>query len=146
MTYAHVQDVLNRWIASSLPPSQETITAYLEDATDLIDSEFPTLAHRITTDTVLARRAKIVATRMVMRVLTNPDQLRTSMETTGPFSGSVTYAAETLNGLYLSDEDRALLSPEPARLPQAFSIDTTPGHNATDAHVLYGSQIMNMPE
>ena len=145
MPYATADDVIRRWIASTLPPDKETITGYLEDATVLIDAEFPDLAARAAANPVIAARAAVVARRMVMRVLTNPDQLRSTSETTGPFSGGVTYATETLNGLYLSDEDRALLSAVPTRTQIAFSIDPTPAARAAGP-VLYTTQIANTPE
>ena len=116
--YATAQDILSRWIASTLPPDETVISSYLADASVLMDAEFPDLAQRVKSDPATRARAAVVARRMVMRVLTNPDQIRQVNETSGPFSGGVTYAAETLNGLYLSDEDRAvgLTSTHPAGL------------------------------
>ncbi|MDK8236792.1 hypothetical protein [Actinomyces urogenitalis] len=145
--YATAQDILSRWIASTLPPDETVISSYLADASVLMDAEFPDLAQRVKSDPATRARAAVVARRMVMRVLTNPDQIRQVNETSGPFSGGVTYAAETLNGLYLSDEDRALLSASPARTQQAWAIDPTPAPTTTpDEPVLYGTQVVTLPE
>ena len=145
MPYATADDVIRRWIASTLPPDKETITGYLEDATVLIDAEFPDLAARAAANPVIAARAAVVARRMVMRVLTNPDQLRSTSETTGPFSGGVTYATETLTGVSLPDGDRAPLSAVPPRTQIAFSTAPPPAARAAGP-VLYTSQIANTPE
>lgn len=146
VAYAQHKDIAARWIASTLPPDTEVINGYLEDATILIDAEFPDLRQRIATDPSgsIRNRARLVCCRMVLRVLTNPDQVRQVQDTTGPFSGSVTYAAETLAGLYLSDDDRALLSAGPARTQQAFTIDPTPTPRISPT-ALYTSQITGWP-
>lgn len=129
-TWASIADLRARWIASTYQPDDAVIETFLEDASVIIDSAYPDLRDRAKQDTsgVVAARARLVCCRMVMRVLTNPDMLRSVQDTTGPFSGGVTYAAETLSGLYLSAEDRALLSERPASARgKAFEIDLLAG-------------------
>lgn len=143
--WATVHDVTSRWIASTMAPQDEVVSAYLDDASELIDAEFPDLRARAARAPQVGRRARLVCVRMVMRVLTNPDMVRSVQDTTGPFSGGVTYAAETLSGLYLSDDDRALLRPDPARTQQAFTIDPTPLPR-DPGPVLYGRQVLGLPQ
>ncbi|MBD3689871.1 hypothetical protein H8R18_01290 [Nanchangia anserum] len=115
MVYADVADVHGRWVASAIPPDDDVIARYLEDATALIDADAkitPPVAERLGIEPGLDVRARIVCVRMVMRCLTNPDQVRSRAETDGPYSGTLTYATETLAGaLAVTDDDRALLSP-----------------------------------
>lgn len=148
MVYADVADVKARWIATTPPPADEVIRAYLEDATALIDADTkitPPVAERLDTEPTLAARARIVAARMVMRLLTNPDQIRSTSETDGPFSGTLTYATETLSGaLGLTDADRALLSP--MRRKVSTIMPYIERQFDAGAGVLYPSQVINLPE
>ena len=108
---AEPQDVVARWISSTPVPDTETIRQYLADAQELLAAEFPKLEVKALASIVYKRRAKIVLCRMVLRALTNPDSVRYVQETTGPFSGGITYGAETLGGLQVTDSDRAILNP-----------------------------------
>lgn len=142
--FATVEDVRSRWIASSIMPERETVQAYLEDASMIMAAEYPQLQANCESDSECARRARLVCSRMVMRVLTNPDQHRQVQETTGPFAGTVTFGAETLGGLMLTQEDRALLAKAPSR--RVFSIAPVGFDRLTSSDedpVLYVEQVVN---
>lgn len=114
MVYATVSDVLDRWISSTLPPDNKVIEKYLTDASLLIDSDpdiYPPVSDRIDTEPGLRDRVGLVCVRMVMRCLSNPDNVRQMSEGASPYSASVTYGAETLGGLELTDKDREALRP-----------------------------------
>lgn len=114
MVYATVQDVLDRWISSQLPPDSKVIEKYLGDAQMLIDGDpdiYPPVASRIDSEPGLRERAALVCVRMVIRCLSNPDNVRQMQEAATPYSASITYGAETLGGLELTDKDRAMLRP-----------------------------------
>lgn len=108
---AEPHDVVARWISSSPVPDTETIRQYLADAQELLATEFPRLEVEAENSVVYRRRAKIVLCRMVLRALSNPDSVRHVQETTGPFSGGITYGTETLGGLQVTDAERAILAP-----------------------------------
>lgn len=112
---AEPRDVLARWVASTPPPDDGVVTQYLADAEELLAVEFPLLQSRAREDPVFARRAKLAICRMVLRTLSNPDNVRSIQDTTGPFSGSVTYGSETLGGLEVTDAERAILDPARTR-------------------------------
>lgn len=112
----------------------------------IMSTEYPQLEANCEADEDCANRARMVCARMVIRVLTNPDQHRQVQDTTGPFSGSITFGVETLGGLTLTQEDRALLAKAPAR--RVFSIapagfKALRGDDGGDS-VLYAEQIVNL--
>lgn len=147
MVYASVDDVKGRWISSSLLPDEDVIRAYLEDASTLIDSDpliSPPVAARVSSEPGLASKAKLVCIRMVLRCLTNPDQVRSGSHGTGPFSDTITYATETLSGsVGLTDEDRALLNGGGRRIGSVLPRTDEPGSGLNG--FLYPSQIINWP-
>lgn len=78
---------------------------------------------------------KIVVSGMVKRVILNPDGIRQESETTGPTSRSITYAGASPGELFLTSEDRALLSGKRRR--GAFTINPAP--SAMDGYGRLGS-------
>lgn len=143
--YASVEDVKARWIASSLPPDDDVIAAYIADAAILIDADSkiqPPVADRIDSEPGLADRARIVCVRAALRCLYNPDQVRSVAGTNGPFTDTTTYAAESLQGsVSLTDEDRALLTPRAARV--ASVMPYREGGAGEGENVLFWRQIIN---
>lgn len=125
-SYATTQDVLDRWIASSLPPEKAVLEKYLREASLIIDSEFPHLRAFSENDETLLEKLRIVSSRMVIRAVLNPDRLRQVQDTTGPFSGSFTLATETLGDMRLTADDKAILLGGANRRGKAFTVDTTP--------------------
>lgn len=127
LTWGDPQDVRDRWVGdTSLSASDDTLKVLLSDAEDLIVREFPDLPSRVPAPVPLGRVKRVLA-RMVIRVLRNPDGLRMTQETGGPFSQQLTFAGyngDDPGGLYLTDMDRADLTSEGGKT--AFMIDTVP--------------------
>ena len=127
MTIAAPTDVTSRWIGSAPIPEDAVIKTYLEDVEVMIRHAFPALTSRLAEEDGLTDRVKLVEVRAVIRALKNPDQIRQTAITTGPFTESETMGTETLSGLALTDVDLAFLAPAGAGAKQqAFSIDLTP--------------------
>lgn len=124
--YAGVDDVKTRWIASTLPPANSVIEEFLSEAAVIIDAEYPMLRKQVSGNKDLQERLRLVSARMVIRAIQNPDRVRQVQETTGPFSGGVTFAAETLGDMRLTVDDRAILTGGYSSVNRAFTIDTTP--------------------
>lgn len=126
--YAVFDDVETRWVSSVFIPAPEVVNAYLADATMVMDAELPTLRAMTDSDKEAKDRATFICARMVIRVLSNPDQVRSTQDATGPFSESVTYSAESLAGLTLTAQDkRFLMGPSWSDTGRAFEIDPLAG-------------------
>lgn len=126
--YAVFDDVEARWVSSVFIPSPAVVNAYLADATMVMDAELPTLRAMTDSDTEARDRATFICARMVIRVLSNPDQVRSTQDATGPFSESVTYSTESLAGLTLTAQDkRFLMGPSWSNTCRAFEIDPLAG-------------------
>lgn len=114
-------DVRGRWVASApLSFSDEQIQRHIDDAEDVILAEFPSLAADVPDRVPKARVVRVVA-RMVIRLLRNGDGLRSTNQSTGPFSAQTTYAGDNPGEIYLTDEDRRDLGGRRSRR-KAFSI------------------------
>lgn len=85
--------------------------------------------------TVDEKAVRIVVSSMVKRVILNPDGIRQESETTGPTSRSITYAGASPGELFLTSEERALLSGKRRR--GAFTINPAP--SAMDGYRRLGS-------
>ncbi len=110
MGYADISDVKDRWISSRELPSDSIVSAYLMDASVILDATFPSLADKVANEPVVAARAKMVCANMVYRALSNPDKIRQVSEGIGPESGSITYSSEGQGGLRITAQDRDLIS------------------------------------
>lgn len=119
-------DVKGRWLASSgdFPATNEELANHVADAESLILDEFPDIRTRLTDGTLKQATLVRVGTRMVLRLLHNPDGARTAQESAGEFSQTRTVAGDVLGEVFLSDRDRAELAPKPASrtAPKAFTL------------------------
>lgn len=123
--WATAADVTWRWIGDDAPSDEDRIEAWICDAETLILAEFPDLQDRIDDESLPLDRVRLVVARMVTRAFRNPTGTRQRQETTGPFSGSVTYAGDSPGDLWLTDEERNLLGGlVGARRQRAFTINT----------------------
>lgn len=107
--WATIDDVLGRWIGDDAPCDAASLEAWITDAETLILAEYPDIQDRIDDETLSLDRVRLVVARMVTRVFRNPTGTRQHQETTGPFSGSITYGGDDPGGLWLTAEERALL-------------------------------------
>lgn len=126
MTYATYSDVLNRWTDTvELPATQSQVETLLRDAEMLILRELPGLSADVLEGLIPEELVVMVEAAMVSRKLRNPAGVRSIQEGAGPFQQTITHGGDEPGSLYLTDEERRLLSTK-ARDNKAFSIDTTP--------------------
>lgn len=121
--YASADDVLDRWLGGN-PPTEDVIDTYISDAETIINFEFPDLAAAVEADEFPAAQVVFVVCQMVTRALRNPDNIRQRTESVDSYSESVSYAGQHPGGLWLTDQERALLSVGPPLNQSAFAIDT----------------------
>jgi hypothetical protein len=124
--FATVDDVKSRWLTGAVPATDAQLVTLIADAEDIILGEFLTIEADLMSGVVPATRVVRVVARMIHRVLRNPEGVRSTQETTGPFSGSTTYGGDNPGELYLTDDDRRDIGGRKAR-GRAFTISTIPG-------------------
>lgn len=98
-------DVRDRWVGGDLDFTDQTIGTLIEDSEDAIRASVPEVDQLVGGAIPIGRVARVIS-RMVIRVLRNPEGIRTLQETTGQFSGSTTYAGDVLGEIVFTDEDR----------------------------------------
>jgi len=126
MTWVTAADVKARWVGEPTPPSDDVIDVWVADAEVLVRAAFPDIDERIDEDPALLPRVELVVSRMVIRALKNPNALRSTTQQAGPFSVTSTVGGDDPGGLWLSDDDRDLLSSTAVGGQRAFTIDPTP--------------------
>jgi len=112
-------DVVNRWVGPGAPTNQSQVETLIEDAEQVVLSEFPKIQDRIDSGALPIERVVMVVVQMVTRFLRNPEGLSNVQQTTGPFSQSRSFADRS-SGLMLTDSELKLL--QPAR-GKAFEIN-----------------------
>lgn len=117
------KDVTDRWPSSEAPPlDDEQIATLVGDAEDLIEREFSDVPARVASGAIPKRRITRVIARMLIRLMRNPEGLRTVQQGEGSFSGSLTYAGDHPGEVYLTDEDRRDLADRVGAARRAFGI------------------------
>lgn len=117
------QDVLDRWPSDeSAPMDTDWIENQIFDAEDAIVREMPDVPDRLTSGAIPQRRLARVISRMIVRLMRNPEGLRTVQLGSGSFSTNNTYGGDHPGELYLTDEDRRDLSGPGASSRRAFAI------------------------
>lgn len=121
------QDIKSRWIDAlgPIPASDDQLSTLVAEAEGLMLDEFPDIPARIDKGTLKKRTVVRVGSRMVLRLLNNPDGSRTVQESAGEFSQSRTAAGDTLGEIYMSAHDRAELedrTPTEREDPRAFTL------------------------
>lgn len=121
-----VDDVKDRWVIGDFPGTDAQIEKKIDDAEDIVLSRFPEIQGRIDSGALRESTVVRVVAGMVVRFFRNPEGLRTTGTTTGPFSetSSVTYGGDEPGELYLTDKDIADLSGITRR--RAFTVPTYP--------------------
>lgn len=128
MAWTDPQDVVDRWAGPGAPDvTDPQVQTFIEDAEDAVLREFPDIEDRITANTLSLRRVKIVVSRMVIRHLRNPENVRTVQDSTGPYGSSTTYAGDNPGSLELTDRDRRDLAPIRANVRKPFTVSMTKG-------------------
>lgn len=122
--WASAENVLDRWVGNDRPTDEAVLDQLVLDAETAIVAEFPSIGDRITDETLPVERVQLVVARMVTRAIRNPEGVRSRQEGTGPFSGSVTFGGDNPGELWLTDQERDLLSANGRRRQQAFTVST----------------------
>lgn len=106
-----VSDLEARWRILS---DAETITAeaVLDDAWALLKSKIPGLDEAASGDVDLSANVVRVESQMVLRVLKNPDGIKTTTVSIDDASRTITRDGNTSTGLYVTDEELGSLSAE----------------------------------
>lgn len=122
-------DVTAAWIGDGTPSDTTLIQVWIDKAERALRRRVPDLQERIDaeaeadkTDLLQAARDSVVS--MVTRVFRNPEGIRQTNVTTGPFSGTKTYGGTTPGGLEPTDDELAGLIA--VRSGGAFTIDLIP--------------------
>lgn len=119
-------DVQARWVGDELPADDDLLTELIADVEDLILAEFPDLHDRVAAGQITPRRITLTTVLIIHRHLRNPDGIRSTAETTGPFTASTTYGGDDPGALTLTDDDRRrLLGRRTGQ--KAFTITPGPG-------------------
>lgn len=123
MTWTTFEDVSTRWVGSGVPTDTDLVEALIADAEAVVLAEYPLIQDRIDADTLPLATVKMVVTRMVTRVLRNPEGLSYSQQTTGPFSQAKNYSGGSAD-IWLTADEINMLAPK--RKGKAFEVDLAP--------------------
>ncbi len=123
MSWAIPNDVTSRWVGSGTPTDNELVAQLIADAESVILAEYPLIQERIDADSLPLATVKMVVTRMVSRVLRNPEGLSYVQQTTGPFSQAKNYSGSGAD-IWLTADEIKLLAPK--RKGKAFEVDLAP--------------------
>lgn len=123
-------DVTDAWIGEGQPTETNKIQTWIEKAERVIRSRIPDLQERIEAQadelpprSELLETTKDIVVSMVIRVFRNPEGIRSTNETAGPFTKMKTYGGDTPGGLIITDAELTKLQ---GATSGAFSIDLIP--------------------
>ena len=109
-------DVTGAWIGDGAPTDNTKIQVWIDRSEREIKYRVPGIQKRIDAEaaevpprTDLLETAKDVVSAMVARVFRNPEGIRQTNVTTGPYTASKTYGGDTPGGLGLTDDELAKL-------------------------------------
>lgn len=115
-SWTEPSDVTNSWIGESSPTDTTKIQSWIDKAEREIRFRVPDIQTRIDAEaellppsTDLLETAKDVTTAMVVRVFRNPEGIRQTNLTAGPYTTSKTYGGDVPGGLGLTDDELAKL-------------------------------------
>jgi hypothetical protein len=120
MSWATPQDVLDRWVGNDKPTDTDLVQALIDDAEAVILAEFPKIQDRIDDEELPLNVVVLVVTRMVGRLLRNPENLTYLQQQTGPFGQAKNYGSQQLD-IWLTSDELDLLAPK--KTGKAFSVD-----------------------
>lgn len=129
MAWTTAAEVVAAWIGDDAPADVAKIDVWVGKAERLLRSKVPSLTARVGAVPVvepdLLGNVQDVVTAMVQRVFRNPEGVRQRQETTGPFTGSVTFGGDQPGSLWVTDAELALVSAAGSNRG-AFTVDTIP--------------------
>jgi hypothetical protein len=139
MSWTTPTDVTAAWIGEGKPTETTLIQVWIDKAERALRRHVPDLQDRIDAEaeddkTDLLQTARDSVVSMVTRVFRNPEGIRQTNVTTGPFSGTKTYGGTTPGGLEPTDDELAgLVTYVTGR---AYTIDTIPTTSPYSPHYL----------
>lgn len=110
MAWTTADDVIDAWVGDDAPTDDLKVETWIGKAERLVKHHFPDMQSRIDETPDLLDVVKDVVVAAVHRVFRNPEGIRQRNETTGPFTGSVTFGGDIPGGLALTDDELARLS------------------------------------
>jgi hypothetical protein len=124
-------DVIDSWIGEGAPDELDPVQAWIDKAEREVRFRVPDLMPRLDAEaalvpplTDLLETVKDVIVSMVTRVFRNPEGIRQTNTTTGPFTESATYGGDSPGGLGLTSDELAKL--QGLRDRGAFSFSMIP--------------------
>lgn len=110
--WATAADVIDAWVGEDAPYDEAKVETWIGKAERLVRYHFPDIGDRIASGDEPDLEADVVdvVVSAVQRVFRNPEGIRQRNETTGPFTGSVTFGGDIPGGLALTDEELSRLS------------------------------------
>lgn len=120
MSWTTPEDILDRWVGSSAPTDEDLLQALINDAEAIILAEYPKIQERITDAELSLEVVKMVVSRMVTRVLRNPDMATYLQQVTGPFSQAKNFGTDSLD-IWMTENEKQLLAPK--RKGKAYEVD-----------------------
>lgn len=119
MSWATPQDIIDRWIGNDVPTDTDLIAALISDAESVILSEYPNIQARIDSSALPLTTVTMVVSRMVTRMLRNPDAVTYWQQQTGPFGQARNFGDKI--DIWLTDQEMSLLAP--ANRGKAFEVN-----------------------
>ena len=123
--------VTGAWIGEGVPTDTEKLQAWIDRAEREIKYRVPGIQARIDAEaaetvprTDLLNTAKDVVAAMVTRVFRNPEGIRQTNVTTGPYTASKTYGGDQPGGLGITDDELAKL--QGVKSSGAFTVSMIP--------------------
>lgn len=126
MTWTTVTDVIGSWIGDDAPTDTAKVELWIGRAERVLRRKVHGLEARIDLPELdLLETVQDVVSNMVQRVFRNPEGVRQRNETTGPFTGSVTFGGDQPGALWVTDDELAALTGA-VSAGGAFMVDTLP--------------------
>lgn len=129
------QDIIDRWVGGDAPTDLDLVQAIVDDAEAVILAEYPAIQGRIDDDKLSISVVKMVASRMVTRVLRNPENLSYWQQNTGPFGQGRNFGDNI--DIWMSTEEKNLLAPKSRG--KAFELNLAPNAGVRDVYLLTGN-------
>lgn len=123
MAWTSFADITDRWVGAGVPTDEDLVGALIGDAETVILAEFPRIQERIDDESLSVDVVKFVVSRMVSRLLRNPEGLSYVQQSTGPFSQARNYSGAAAD-VWLSADEKAMLAP--GGVGKAFSVNLAP--------------------
>lgn len=111
MSWATPQDIVDRWVGNDVPTDTDLMEALIADAEAVILAEFPKIQDRIDDNELPLGTVVMVVSRMVTRLLRNPENLSYWQQQTGPFMQARNFAGAA-SDIWLTDNELSLLAPK----------------------------------